>query len=53
MNQPHLTRAEWQGEVAKMRNAYKAPVDPASDAAILDWLVAMQAARNDIKSPQG
>ncbi len=40
-NQPRLTRAEWTAEVAKMRNVYKAPVDPADDAAIIDWLVAM------------
>jgi hypothetical protein len=51
LNQPHLSRAEWQGEVAKMRTTYKAPVDPADDAAILDWLVAMQAARRDITAP--
>lgn len=39
--QPHLTRAEWTAEVTKMRNVYKAPVDAADDAAIIDWLVAM------------
>ncbi|WP_426165001.1 cytochrome c [Sandarakinorhabdus sp. DWP1-3-1] len=41
LTQPRLTRAEWTAEVAKMRNIYKAPVDPADDAAIIDWLVAM------------
>lgn len=51
MNQPHLSRVEWQGEVTKMRNVYKAPVDPGDDAVIVDWLVAMQAKRNDITAP--
>lgn len=45
LNQPHLTPVEWQGSVTKMRNVYKAPVDPADDAAIIAWLLAMQAAR--------
>lgn len=51
LNQPHLSRIEWQGEVTKMRNVYKAPVAPADDAAIVDWLVAMQAGRRDITAP--
>jgi hypothetical protein len=25
LTQPHLSRADWQAEVEKMRNAYKAP----------------------------
>ena len=41
LNQPALTRAEWAGEVTKMRSVYKAPVAPADDAAIIDWLTAM------------
>lgn len=45
MNQPMLSAAEWQGEVSKMRSAYKAPVDAADDAAIIAWLTAMQARR--------
>jgi hypothetical protein len=40
LNQPRLTRAEWAVEVAKMRTAYEAPVAPADDAAIIDWLAA-------------
>ena len=51
LHQPQLSRIEWQGEIAKMRSTYKAPVDPADDAAILQWLVAMQARRPDIKAP--
>ena len=45
LTQPKLSRIEWQGEVAKMRGVYKAPIDAADDAAIVDWLVAMQAQR--------
>lgn len=41
-NQPRLTAAEWAASVAKMRSVYKAPVDPADDAAIIAWLVASQ-----------
>jgi len=44
-SQPPLSRIEWQGEVTKMRSVYKAPVEAADEAAIVDWLVAMQAAR--------
>jgi hypothetical protein len=45
LNQPDLTSVEWQASVTKMRSVYKAPVDPADDAAIIAWLLAMQAAR--------
>ncbi len=45
LTQPRLTRSEWTAEVLKMRNVYKAPVDPADDAAIIDWLVAMSEGR--------
>lgn len=41
LTQPALTRAEWAGEVTKMRSVYKAPVAETDDAAIIDWLVAM------------
>jgi len=41
LTQPHLTRAEWQGEVTKMLNVYKAPVDPADVPAIVDYLVSL------------
>jgi hypothetical protein len=39
LTQPRLTPAEWQAEVAKMRNVFKAPIDPADDAAIVAWAV--------------
>lgn len=45
LTQPALTRAEWAGEVTKMRSVYKAPVAEADDAAIIDWLVVMSARR--------
>lgn len=51
LHQPRLTPIEWQGEVTKMRNVYKAPVAPADDAAIVAWLVAMQTGRSDITAP--
>lgn len=41
LTQPHLTRAEWQGEVTKMLNVYKAPVAPEDVAVIVDYLAAM------------
>lgn len=53
LNQPHLSRAEWAATVTKMRATYKAPIDAADEAAILDWLVAMQASRSEISSPKG
>ena len=43
MTQPRLTKAEWAAEVTKMRTVFKAPVDPADDAAIIAWLTAMSA----------
>lgn len=45
MTQPRLTPAEWAAEVTKMRAVYKAPIDPADDAAIIAWLVAAQRPR--------
>lgn len=38
--QPRLTRVQWGETIAKMRTVYGAPIDPADDKAILDWLVA-------------
>lgn len=45
LNQPVLTRTQWAETLAKMRTAFHAPIDPADDAAILDWLLAQQAAK--------
>ena len=38
LTQPHLSRAEWQAEVDKMRNVYKAPVAAEDVPAIVDYL---------------
>lgn len=39
-NQPALTAAQWRETVAKMKTVYKAPIEPADEAAILAWLTA-------------
>jgi|SRR5271170_2807041 len=41
LTQPRLPRAVWQGEVEKMRNTYKAPVDAADVPAIVDYLATL------------
>ncbi|WP_310476335.1 cytochrome c [Sandarakinorhabdus sp.] len=38
--QPRLSRVQWGETITKMRVVYGAPIDPADDKAILDWLVA-------------
>ena len=38
LNQPALTAAVWQAEVAKMIHVYKAPVDEKDVPAIVDYL---------------
>jgi cytochrome c5 len=38
LTQPRLSRAEWQAEVNKMRNVYKAPIADADVPAIVDYL---------------
>lgn len=38
--QPRFSRTQWAETITKMRSVYAAPIDPADDAAILDWLVA-------------
>jgi hypothetical protein len=38
LTQPHLSRADWQAEVDKMRTAYKAPIADADVPAIVDYL---------------
>jgi hypothetical protein len=39
MNQPLLTREAWEEVVTKMIKAYKAPIDPDTEAKIVDYLV--------------
>jgi hypothetical protein len=45
LNQPALSRAAWEAEVQKMRNAYKAPVDPKNIPKIVDYLAAIKGAK--------
>ena len=42
LNQPALSRSEWQAEVDKMRMAYKAPIDKKDVASIVDYLVGIR-----------
>jgi cytochrome c5 len=41
LTQPRLSRADWQAEVEKMRNVYKAPVDATDVPAIVAYLVGL------------
>ena len=43
LTQPRLSRAAWEGEVAKMIKVYKAPVDAAAVPGLVDYLVATNA----------
>lgn len=40
LDQPLLPRATWAAEVTKMRNVYKAPINDADAALIVDYLAA-------------
>lgn len=44
LNQPALTREQWQSSIDKMRSVYKATIDPAAEGAILDYLEGVSAA---------
>lgn len=41
--QPALTTDEWKATIKKMREVYKAPIDPAAEPAILAYLEATSA----------
>jgi mono/diheme cytochrome c family protein len=41
LTQPALSKAQWRSEVEKMRNAYKAPIDPSDVDAIVDYLAGL------------
>jgi mono/diheme cytochrome c family protein len=43
LNQPALKREQWQAAIKKMREVYKAKIDPAVEPAILDYLEARSA----------
>jgi len=38
LNQPALPKATWEAEVRKMINTYRAPIDEADVAPIVDYL---------------
>ena len=42
LNQPALSKAQWQAEADKMRMTYKAPIDATDVSAIVDYLVSIQ-----------
>jgi len=42
LNQPALSRTQWRTEVEKMRTAYKAPIDPKDEDAIVNYLVSVK-----------
>lgn len=51
--QPALTTDQWKGEIKKMKEVYKAPVDPAAEPAILAYLEATSAAlRPPVDAPK-
>jgi hypothetical protein len=45
LTQPHLSRAEWQAEVDKMRSTYKAPIVDSDVPAIVDYLANLNSAK--------
>ncbi|MDY0883442.1 c-type cytochrome [Dongia soli] len=45
LNQPALSKAQWQAEVNKMRMTYKAPVDAKDVDAIVAYLVTIKGAK--------
>jgi cytochrome c5 len=42
LNQPALSRADWEGEIAKMKAVYKAPVEAADISAIAAYLAGLK-----------
>jgi cytochrome c553 len=42
LNQPALSKTHWRAEVEKMRTAYKAPIDPKDEDAIVAYLVSVK-----------
>jgi hypothetical protein len=45
LNQPAMSKAQWQAEVNKMRTAYKAPIDPKDVGAIVNYLAALRSSQ--------
>jgi hypothetical protein len=44
LNQPAMSKTQWEAEVNKMRTAYKAPIDPNDVGPIVDYLVSIKGA---------
>lgn len=42
LQQPKVSREKWESIVGKMRKLYKAPVDDAAAAQVVDYMVAIQ-----------
>jgi hypothetical protein len=42
LNQPALSKAQWEAQVNLMRMTYKAPIDPKDVDPILDYLVSVK-----------
>ena len=45
LTQPNLAKAAWAAEVDKMIHVFKAPIDQAAVAAIVDYLSATKGAK--------
>jgi hypothetical protein len=45
LDQPALSKSQWQAEVGKMRMTYKAPVDAKDVDAIVAYLVSIRGAK--------
>jgi mono/diheme cytochrome c family protein len=45
LTQPALSKAQWHEEVEKMRNAYKAPIDPKDVDAIVEYVASLARAK--------
>jgi hypothetical protein len=45
LTQPHLSSADWQAEIDKMRKVYKAPITEIDVPAIVDYLVKLNTTR--------
>ena len=48
LNQPALTQEQWQSTITKMREVYKASIDPAAEGAILRYLEAVSARSGEL-----
>ena len=45
LNQPALSKAQWEAQVNLMRTAYKAPIDPQDVDTIVAYLVSIRGAK--------